>query len=146
MSDIYIPSDRETTSVRWNSKLKEFHFNQGDRVDLRRVSGLKNLIFKTNPLPDLGESKRLCKVVNVYEKNVKCQFALGHNHEHKRYICYGIGDLVTMGLLTFDHGYPEAVRPKIKKSDWERWKDSFKKEEKEDERDLEDNLAVGSNN
>ena len=115
----YLSSDPETRGLKSVTRMREVHFKNADKTDLTKVPSLYGKTFNYKVIPDT-EDKRAIKevrVVGLYPKCVRCEFSLGKETK-KYYICLGIGDLVTSGLLTFANGYPEVVTKIPKDLNW----------------------------
>lgn len=80
-------------------------------MDISKCKGLIGKSFKI-PLPvDTHDIEKTVCITKVNPYNVECAYTVGRDDDiHVLTTCLSIADLVTRGLLTFEHGYPEVVR------------------------------------
>lgn len=108
----YLSSDPNTTALKYTTKTNENVYKKAGMVDLRSPELAMDLLgmeIKTNVILglDIREYGKKVRITDVYPKIIVGEYTLG---DKKMKTCFGVGDLVTSGLLTFVHGYPEVVK------------------------------------
>lgn len=93
-------------------KIREVTIGKMDRrYDISKCTDLIGRSLKVDLPVDTRDVEKTVCITKVNPYNAVCVYTVGSGDDIKTLTtCLSIADLVTNGLLTFKHGYPEVIK------------------------------------